>query len=139
MNLSSGQHVTVSQLNLVDLAGSERAAQTGAGGARLKEGCNINQSLMTLGQVIKKLSGGDTAHIPYRDSKLTRILQNSLGGNAKTAIICTGRTDFLYVFFLFSNHEVFITCIDLLLCVCGTEIESLALTQSKGSFNLHHF
>ena len=113
MNLSSGQHVTVSQLNLVDLAGSERAAQTGAGGARLKEGCNINQSLMTLGQVIKKLSGGDTAHIPYRDSKLTRILQNSLGGNAKTAIICTGRTAFLYVFW-FSNPEVFITCMDLL-------------------------
>ena len=82
----------------MDLAGSERAAQTGAGGARLKEGCNINQSLMTLGQVIKKLSGGDTAHIPYRDSKLTRILQNSLGGNAKTAIICTGRMAFLYVY-----------------------------------------
>ena len=95
----------------MDLAGSERAAQTGAGGARLKEGCNINQSLMTLGQVIKKLSGGDTAHIPYRDSKLTRILQNSLGGNAKTAIICTGRTAFLYVFCLVT-HEIFIACID---------------------------
>merc|ERR1719270_1760090 len=44
---------------------------------------------MTLGQVIQKLSSGSSAHIPYRDSKLTRILQNSLGGNAKTAIICT--------------------------------------------------
>ena len=45
---------------------------------------------MTLGQVIQKLSSGGSQHIPYRDSKLTRILQNSLGGNAKTAIICTG-------------------------------------------------
>ena len=81
---------TVAHLNLVDLAGSERANQTGAAGVRLKEGCNINTSLMTLGQVIQKLSsGGKKAHINYRDSKLTRILQNSLGGNAKTAIICT--------------------------------------------------
>ena len=47
---------------------------------------------MTLGQVIQKLSSGGSQHIPYRDSKLTRILQNSLGGNAKTAIICTGKT-----------------------------------------------
>ncbi|XP_061441502.1 centromere-associated protein E isoform X2 [Rhineura floridana] len=82
--------VMVSHLNLVDLAGSERASQTGAEGIRLKEGCNINRSLFILGQVIKKLcddqSGG---YINYRDSKLTRILQNSLGGNAKTVIICT--------------------------------------------------
>ena len=47
---------------------------------------------MTLGQVIQKLSSVGNQHIPYRDSKLTRILQNSLGGNAKTAIICTGKT-----------------------------------------------
>ncbi|XP_013920380.1 PREDICTED: centromere-associated protein E [Thamnophis sirtalis] len=82
--------VMVSHLNFVDLAGSERASQTGAEGIRLKEGCNINRSLFILGQVIKKLcddqSGG---FINYRDSKLTRILQNSLGGNAKTVIICT--------------------------------------------------
>ena len=85
-----GKQVTVSQLNLVDLAGSEKTAQTGAAGVRLKEGCNINQSLMVLGQVIGKLSAGDKGqHINYRDSKLTRILQNSIGGNAKTAIICT--------------------------------------------------
>ena len=50
-SLTPGEQIVCSQLNLVDLAGSERAAQTGAGGARLKEGCNINQSLMTLGQV----------------------------------------------------------------------------------------
>ncbi|KAG4137430.1 hypothetical protein ERO13_D07G071300v2 [Gossypium hirsutum] len=77
-------------LNFVDLAGSERASQTHADGARLKEGCHINLSLMTLTTVIRKLSVGKrSGHIPYRDSKLTRILQHSLGGNARTAIICT--------------------------------------------------
>ncbi|XP_075465063.1 centromere-associated protein E isoform X2 [Ascaphus truei] len=82
--------VMVSHLNLVDLAGSERASQTGAEGVRLKEGCNINRSLFILGQVIKKLGDGQVGgFINYRDSKLTRILQNSLGGNAKTVIICT--------------------------------------------------
>jgi len=81
-----GKQVTVAQLNLVDLAGSEKAAQTGAGGIRLKEGCNINNSLMMLGQVIQKLSIGDKGHINFRDSSLTKILQNSTGGNA---IICT--------------------------------------------------
>ncbi|KAG8454140.1 hypothetical protein GDO86_000690, partial [Hymenochirus boettgeri] len=82
--------VMVSHLNLVDLAGSERASQTGAEGVRLKEGCNINRSLFILGQVIKRLSDGQAGgFINYRDSKLTRILQNSLGGNAKTVIICT--------------------------------------------------
>ncbi|XP_059578334.1 centromere-associated protein E isoform X3 [Alligator mississippiensis] len=81
--------VMVSHLNLVDLAGSERARQTGAEGLRLKEGCNINRSLFILGQVIKKLCDDPSCFINYRDSKLTRILQNSLGGNAKTVIICT--------------------------------------------------
>ncbi|KAJ6418546.1 hypothetical protein OIU84_001829 [Salix udensis] len=80
----------VASLNLVDLAGSERASQTHADGARLREGCHINLSLMTLTTVIRKLSVGKrSGHIPYRDSKLTRILQHSLGGNARTAIICT--------------------------------------------------
>ncbi|KAK2546150.1 hypothetical protein Q9966_000619 [Columba livia] len=81
--------VMVSHLNLVDLAGSERASQTGSEGIRLKEGCNINRSLFILGQVIKKLCDDPSGFINYRDSKLTRILQNSLGGNAKTVIICT--------------------------------------------------
>ncbi|KAL3639110.1 hypothetical protein CASFOL_017017 [Castilleja foliolosa] len=76
-------------VSFVDLAGSERASQTLSAGTRLKEGCHINRSLLTLGTVIRKLSKGRNAHIPYRDSKLTRILQNSLGGNARTAIICT--------------------------------------------------
>ncbi|QHO53445.1 kinesin-like protein KIN-7O isoform X4 [Arachis hypogaea] len=83
--------VRVSVLNLVDLAGSERVAKTGAEGVRLKEGSHINKSLLTLGTVIKKLSEGAESqggHVPYRDSKLTRILQPSLGGNANTAMIC---------------------------------------------------
>ncbi|KAL7389116.1 hypothetical protein ABVT39_026772 [Epinephelus coioides] len=82
--------IIVSHLNLVDLAGSERASQTGAEGTRFKEGCNINRSLFTLGQVIKKLTDeSQKGFTNYRDSKLTRILQNSLGGNAKTVIIGT--------------------------------------------------
>ncbi|KAL6601703.1 hypothetical protein ACP70R_044923 [Stipagrostis hirtigluma subsp. patula] len=76
-------------VNFVDLAGSERASQTAAAGMRLKEGSHINRSLLTLGKVIRQLSKGRNGHIPYRDSKLTRILQSSLGGNARTAIICT--------------------------------------------------
>ncbi|KAF3495694.1 hypothetical protein DY000_02057451, partial [Brassica cretica] len=80
----------MASLNFVDLAGSERASQSQADGTRLREGCHINLSLMTLTTVIRKLSVGKRCgHIPYRDSKLTRILQHSLGGNARTAIICT--------------------------------------------------
>lgn len=79
----------VASVNFVDLAGSERASQSLSAGTRLKEGCHINRSLLTLGTVIRKLSKGRNGHIPFRDSKLTRILQSSLGGNARTAIICT--------------------------------------------------
>ncbi|GBM44502.1 Centromere-associated protein E, partial [Araneus ventricosus] len=81
--------VNVSQFNLVDLAGSERARHTGATGTRFKESVKINQSLLSLGQVIRQLSENENQFISYRDSKLTRILQNSLGGNSLTAIICT--------------------------------------------------
>eukprot|EP00002_Diphylleia_rotans_P026391 TRINITY_DN5255_c0_g1_i5.p1 TRINITY_DN5255_c0_g1~~TRINITY_DN5255_c0_g1_i5.p1 ORF type:complete len:3858 (+),score=903.15 TRINITY_DN5255_c0_g1_i5:55-11628(+) len=85
-----GGTVKTSQLFLVDLAGSERAKSTGAEGVRLKEGGMINKSLLNLGLVINKLSEGkQSGMIPYRDSKLTRILQSALGGNSKTAIICT--------------------------------------------------
>merc|ERR1712107_201246 len=80
-------------INLVDLAGSEKAGQTGASGDRLKEGAAINKSLSALGNVIEKLaeksSGkGKNVIIPYRDSKLTRLLQNALGGSSKTIMIC---------------------------------------------------
>ncbi|XP_078447871.1 kinesin-like protein KIN-7F isoform X2 [Wolffia australiana] len=79
----------VASVHFVDLAGSERASQAMSAGTRLKEGCHINRSLLTLGTVIRKLSKGNSGHVPYRDSKLTRILQQSLGGNARTTIVCT--------------------------------------------------
>ena len=75
-------------LNLVDLAGSERCSHTKSQGLRLKEGGHINKSLLTLGTVIRKLSENSGCHVPYRDSKLTRILQTALGGNSRTAILC---------------------------------------------------
>lgn len=80
----------LSEINLVDLAGSERAASTGAQGDRLKEGSNINKSLMILGKVISTLANkgkGGNVVVPYRESKLTFILRNALGGNSKTAMI----------------------------------------------------
>lgn len=80
--------VLVATLNLVDLAGSESVRHTGATGLRQKEGGKINQSLLTLSRVIQTLSQGGNAHVNYRDSKLTRILQPSLSGNAGMAIIC---------------------------------------------------
>ncbi|CAL8366220.1 unnamed protein product [Boreogadus saida] len=74
------------KLYLVDLAGSEKVSKTGAEGAVLDEAKNINKSLSSLGNVISALAEG-TAYIPYRDSKMTRILQDSLGGNCRTTII----------------------------------------------------
>lgn len=88
--IGKGKSTTLAaSVNFVDLAGSERASQALSVGQRLKEGCHINRSLLTLGTVIRKLSKGRQGHVNYRDSKLTRILQPSLGGNARTAIICT--------------------------------------------------
>ncbi|XP_044971684.1 kinesin-like protein KIN-7L [Hordeum vulgare subsp. vulgare] len=97
--MNSGDVIRLSILNLVDLAGSERIAKTGADGVRLKEGKHINKSLMILGNVINKLSenGKQRGHIPYRDSKLTRILQSALGGNAKTSIICTAAPEEIHI------------------------------------------
>ena len=69
------------------MAGSERTNKTGATGQTLKEGIKINMSLTALGNVISSLVDGKTTHIPYRDSKLTRLLQDSLGGNTKTVMI----------------------------------------------------
>lgn len=92
--------IITSKFNLVDLAGSERIKKTNAQGARLKEGININHGLLTLGKVISALADRATApantasHIPYRESKLTRFLQDSLGGNAQTVMIaCVSPTD----------------------------------------------
>ncbi|CAE7857032.1 unnamed protein product [Symbiodinium microadriaticum] len=79
----------VGKLHLVDLAGSEKVAKTGASGERLDEAKNINRSLSALGNVINALTDRKSNHVPYRDSKLSRVLQESLGGNAKTSLIIT--------------------------------------------------
>ncbi|XP_053508893.1 kinesin-like protein KIF17 isoform X5 [Ictalurus furcatus] len=80
-------HLRAGKLNLVDLAGSERQSKTGATGDRLQEATKINLSLSALGNVISALVDGRSKHIPYRDSKLTRLLQDSLGGNTRTLMV----------------------------------------------------
>jgi kinesin family protein 5 len=77
----------IAKLSLVDLAGSEKVNKTGATGQTLEEAKKINKSLSALGNVINSLTDGKSSHIPYRDSKLTRILQESLGGNSRTTLI----------------------------------------------------
>ncbi|XWS66479.1 hypothetical protein CRYUN_Cryun05aG0203100 [Craigia yunnanensis] len=83
-----GEAVNLSQLNLIDLAGSE-SSKVETFGVRRKEGSYINKSLLTLGTVISKLTDGRATHIPYRDSKLTRLLQSSLSGHGRVSLICT--------------------------------------------------
>lgn len=90
-------HIKAGKLNLVDLAGSERQGKTGATGERLKEATKINLSLSALGNCISALVDGKSSHVPYRDSKLTRMLEDSLGGNTKTCMIATcGPADYNY-------------------------------------------
>lgn len=78
---------TTSKLSFIDLAGSERVMLTENRGLRMTEGSNINKSLLALGNVINKLSKGNVGYVPYRNSKLTRLLKDSLGGNTKTVLI----------------------------------------------------
>lgn len=88
--------IKVGVLNLVDLAGSERQSKTGATAERLKEASKINRALSSLGNVISALAE-KSPHVPYRDSKLTRLLQDSLGGNSKTIMIsCIGPSEYNY-------------------------------------------
>lgn len=95
---STGEtHYRMGKLNLVDLAGSERQSKTEATGERLREATKINLSLTVLGNVISKLVSGKNQHIPYRESKLTLLLQDSLGGNTKTVMIANvGPADYNY-------------------------------------------
>ncbi|GAA6093065.1 kinesin-like protein KIF3A [Tachysurus ichikawai] len=95
--VDGNQHVHMGKLHLVDLAGSERQGKTGATGQRLKEATKINLSLSTLGNVISALVDGKSTHVPYRNSKLTRLLQDSLGGNSKTMMCANiGPADYNY-------------------------------------------
>lgn len=87
MNGSEGSVTIDSKLHFVDLAGSERLKNTGAQGERAREGISINAGLAALGKVISQLSRNSGSHVSYRDSKLTRLLQDSLGGNAITYMI----------------------------------------------------
>jgi len=87
------------KLFLVDLAGSEKISKSGATGLTLEQAKNINKSLTTLGMVINNLTDGKSSHVPYRDSKLTRVLQESLGGNSKTCLIITCSPS------MFNHHE----------------------------------
>jgi len=80
-------HIRVGKLNMVDLAGSERETKVGTTGERQKEATKINLSLSALGNVISSLVDGKSFHVPYRDSNLTRLLQDSLGGNTKTVMV----------------------------------------------------
>ncbi|KAM6205292.1 kinesin-like protein KIF18A isoform 1-T1 [Sarcoramphus papa] len=86
---SINQNVRIAKMSLIDLAGSERASATNAKGARFREGTNINRSLLALGNVINALADPKSKkqHIPYRNSKLTRLLKDSLGGNCRTIMI----------------------------------------------------
>ncbi|XP_014495926.1 kinesin-like protein KIN-7K, chloroplastic [Vigna radiata var. radiata] len=85
---SEGEAITLSQLNLIDLAGSE-SSKAETTGMRRREGSYINKSLLTLGTVISKLTEDKASHIPYRDSKLTRVLQSSLSGHGRVSLVCT--------------------------------------------------
>ncbi|CAB3243627.1 unnamed protein product [Arctia plantaginis] len=86
MRYKTSNQFRIVKLSMIDLAGSERASATGCVGERFKEGANINRSLLSLGNCINKLADG-SSYIPYRDSKLTRLLKDSLGGNCKTVMI----------------------------------------------------
>lgn len=97
-NKNDSKSSKTARFNLVDLAGSERSKKTQATGERFREGVKINQGLLALGNVISALGGGsglNQTHIPYRDSKLTRLLQDSLGGNSLTLMIaCASPADY---------------------------------------------
>ena len=115
---SEGQEVVTevrSKIYLVDLAGSESARRTEAQGQQLREGGAINQSLLTLSRVIKKLAGegAEAGHVPYRDSMLTLLLKECLGGNSRAAMLAAG-------------------CVSVLLRCCDSMNETLKLSALHG-------
>ncbi|OXB57486.1 hypothetical protein ASZ78_011827 [Callipepla squamata] len=95
---SISQNVRIAKMSLIDLAGSERASATNAKGARFREGANINRSLLALGNIINALADPKSKkqHIPYRNSKLTRLLKDSLGGNCRTIMIAAVSPSFMF-------------------------------------------
>ena len=104
---SEGTVCRVAELNLVDLAGSERASQTGAEGARLKEGGFINKSLFILSNVIQKLGEG-ASHVPFRESKVGTVVIGASGGFKH----------FLFVLYLCFSLNLFVVCLLVCVCVC---------------------
>jgi kinesin family protein 4/21/27 len=101
-----GSEKFTSKLTLVDLAGSERIKKTGAEGSRQLEGIHINKSLMVLGQVVSALADGRNKKPPYRDSKLTRLLQDSLGGNSRTISKSIDQHGLKCLSFFFSHRSL---------------------------------
>lgn len=118
-------HAYVHPMLQVDLAGSERLNKTGATGDRFKELTNINWSLSALGNVISALVDGKSSHIPYRESKLTRLLQDSLGGNTRTVMIANiGRNTILNTDLILSYYLVAFMWHLTLSSQCGGDISS---------------
>ena len=90
--------VRIGKLSMVDLAGSERASKTDNTGQRLKEGANINRSLLALGNCITALADKNRkGHVPFRDSKMTRLLKDSLGGNCRTVRIAANVSECMLI------------------------------------------
>ena len=120
------QHIRKGKLNLVDLAGSERQAKTQATGDRLKEATKINLSLSALGNVISALVDGKSKHIPYRDSKLTRLLQVNY---RKSRVLCSANRYCIYQ--LFTKVDLHVLCIVEILVVFPICTFFSWLTNSK--------
>ena len=87
VNKVDNEGLTSAKLNIVDLAGSEKVKSSGSTGQQLKEACFINLSLFSLAKIVHALEKGKGEHLPYRDSKLTMLLKDSIGGNCKTTMI----------------------------------------------------
>ena len=126
--LKGSKNEICSSINLIDLAGSEGVAKSDVGGDRLKEGANINKSLLSMYNVITKLNKG-TEFICFRESKLTRILQPYLGGNSLTAIVCN-------IHPLISNYNESISTLRFAMCAGGIKNNVKINFKAKDSSKL---